>query len=77
MTIFPRDETISHIVVASDGVYDGLENEEVMEYAISPDSTPDDRCRDMMLKSLKNRSGDNMACIVVELDDVPDAEESA
>jgi len=75
VSIFPRDESISHIVVASDGVYDGLDNEEVMEFAISAESTPDDRCRDMMLKSLKNRSGDNMACIVIELDDVPDPDE--
>ena len=75
MTILARDESISHIVVASDGVYDGLENDQVMEYAIEQGNSLDDRCRDMMLKSLKNRSGDNMACIVVELDDVPDPEE--
>ena len=45
-----------------------------MEFAIDSGEVSD-RCRDMMLKSLKNRSGDNMACIVVELDDVPDPEE--
>ena len=45
-----------------------------MKFAIDSGELTD-RCRDMMLKSLKNRSGDNMACIVVELDDVPDPEE--
>jgi len=66
ITIFDRQD-ISHIVVASDGVYDGLENDIVKAHALSKNGFQQDKAKDMLLDSLKNRSSDNMAAIIIDL----------
>jgi len=64
--IFDRND-ISHIVVGSDGVYDGLENNDVMKHALKTNHEHEENARFMLLDSLANRSGDNMAAIIIDL----------
>lgn len=54
------------VVVASDGVYDGLSNEAVVMHAIGK-GTEEQRAYDMLRHSLQNESSDNMAAIVIDL----------
>lgn len=65
VNIFERSEA-THIVVASDGVYDGLSNEAVVMHAIGK-GTEEQRAYDMLRHSLQNESSDNMAAIVIDL----------
>ena len=53
--------------MGSDGVYDGLENNEVMEHALKANINHEENARFMLLDSLANRSGDNMAAIIIDL----------
>jgi len=62
-------------VVASDGVYDGLENDVVKTHAISA-GFQQDKAKEMLIDSLKNRSGDNMAAIVIDLFGQQDSNDS-
>jgi len=64
--IFNRHD-ISHIVVGSDGIYDGLENNQVMDHALRSNMEHQEKARYMLLDSLANRSGDNMAAIIIDL----------
>ena len=54
------------LVVASDGVYDGLSNKAVAVHAVGK-GTEEQRAYDMLKDSLENKSGDNMAAIVIDL----------
>lgn len=54
------------LVVASDGIYDGLSNEEIAKIAVS-DETEERRSFTMLRASLANESSDNMAAIVIDL----------
>ena len=53
--------------MGSDGVYDGLENNDVMEHALRSNMEHEEKARFMLLDSLANRSGDNMAAIIIDL----------
>ena len=53
--------------MGSDGVYDGLENNEVMKHALKSSINHEENARFMLLDSLANRSGDNMAAIIIDL----------
>ena len=53
--------------MGSDGVYDGLENNEVMKHALKANINHEENARFMLLDSLANRSGDNMAAIIIDL----------
>jgi len=65
--IFDRND-ISHIVVGSDGIYDGLENNDVMDIALKSNIREyHERASTMLMASLHNRSSDNMAAIIIDL----------
>jgi serine/threonine protein phosphatase PrpC len=66
VTILERSE-VTHIVVASDGVYDGLSNAEIATIATQNDKTESQRAYAMLRESLANESSDNMAAIVIDL----------
>lgn len=53
--------------MGSDGVYDGLENNDVMKHALKTNHEHEENARFMLLDSLANRSGDNMAAIIIDL----------
>lgn len=69
VTIISRSSA-THIVVGSDGVYDGLENIEVAKITIS-DHDITSRTYNMLRESLRAGSSDNMAAIVIALESAP------
>ena len=61
-------------VVGSDGLYDGLSNDEIAKIAIEKDISEEKRSYKMLRKSLENQSSDNMAAIVIDLN-VPEPDD--
>ena len=55
-------------MVGSDGIYDGLENNDVMDIALKSNIREyHERASTMLMASLHNRSSDNMAAIIIDL----------
>ena len=55
-----------YVVIASDGVWDVLEDEDVRELS-KPANNSLDLCRNIMKNTVEKGSMDNISCFVIEL----------